>query len=76
MINMNYRLFKAFVYYVLMVWLLDACNSQTRYHQFRHIDEQRWSHAETIRFDVPLTDSLHNHKITLYISRLTIYKDR
>ncbi len=73
MINMNYRLFKAFVYYVLMVWLLVACNSQTRYHQFRHIDEQRWSHADTIRFDVPLTDSLHNHKITLQLRHTARY---
>ncbi len=73
MINMNYRLFKAFVYYMIMCWLLTACNSQTRYHQFRYINNQRWSLSDTIKLDVPLTDSLHNHQLTIQLRHTAHY---
>lgn len=64
---MGLRLFKAIVCCMIMNWLLTACNSQIRYHQFRHIDEQGWLQTDTLNFEVPLPDSLHSHLLTLQL---------
>ena len=72
MINMGLRFYKAIVYLV-MSWLLTACNNQTCYHQFRHINELGWQLTDTLSFEVPLTDSLHSYLLTLQIRHTAHY---
>ncbi|MCR4764826.1 MAG: gliding motility lipoprotein GldH [Bacteroidaceae bacterium] len=74
---MRLRQHQGFALLMVMIWLLSACNSQTRYHQFRPVAEDGWSPTDTIEFEVPLTDSLQQHTLVLqlrYTSRYP-YKD-
>ena len=64
---MSLRVYKAIVCWMLISWLLAACNSQTVYHQFRYIGENGWRLTDTISFEVPLQDSLHSHLLTLQL---------
>lgn len=64
------------IYGMMMVWLLASCNSQTRYHQFRHIDQAAWRQSDTLSFDIPLTDSLLTHELTLQLRHTSRYRYR
>lgn len=61
------RNYKATVCWMVISWLLAACNSQTVYHQFRYIDENGWRVTDTISLEVPLQDSLRSHLLTLQL---------
>lgn len=73
---MSRRIYKVIVGWVIMIWLLTACSSQTRYHQFRHINERGWKLTDTVSLEVPLTDSLHSHLLTLQLRHTTRYPYR
>ena len=64
---MGLRKYNSIVYWVTMIWLLSACNSQTRYHQFRSIDKEEWRQTDTLSFDVPLNDTFLNHTLKLQL---------
>lgn len=64
---MSLRNYKATVRWMVISWLLAACNSQTVYHQFRYIDENGWRVTDTISLEVPLQDSLRSHLLTLQL---------
>jgi gliding motility-associated lipoprotein GldH len=68
---MNIRL--GIAYGMMVVWLLASCNSQTRYHQFRHINQGKWWQGDTVRFDIPLSDSLQRHELTLQLRHTSEY---
>ena len=61
------------VYGLIVLWLLASCNSQTRSHQFRHFDQEAWYQDDTVRFEIPLTDSLTNHELTLQLRHTSQY---
>lgn len=70
---MRLRQHKEFALLMIISWLLIACNSQTLYHQFRPVEEDGWSPTDTIGFEVPLTDSLHQHTLMLQLRHTARY---
>lgn len=72
-INMVRHCYKAIICWVILIWLLTACDSQTRYHQFRHIDKKGWQMKDTVTLEVPLSDSLQSHLLKLQIRHTTRY---
>ena len=58
---------------MILVWLLASCNSQIRYHQFQHIEHEKWRVGDTLIFDIPLTDSIKSHELTLQLRHTSRY---
>ena len=58
---------------MILVWLLASCNSQIRYHQFQHINNEAWQLGDTVIFDIPLTDSIKCHELTLQLRHTSKY---
>ena len=68
-----FRKYKTIICWMVTIWLMTACDSQTRYHQFRHINEEGWRKADTIDFEVPLQDSLQSHTMKLQLRHTSRY---
>lgn len=49
--------------YIVMLLLACACTTQTRYYQYRPVNDKAWHQSDTISFDVQLDDSIHSHQL-------------
>lgn len=49
-----------------LFFLLESCSDQMIYSEYSHIQNGKWLHGDTLRFKIPIIDTLHpNH---LYIN--------
>jgi gliding motility-associated lipoprotein GldH len=65
---------KYFLAFTVIAVFLSACDSSRVFDKFKDIKDGLWNHLETVKFDVPLDDSVSYHKVFINVRNRGDYK--